>query len=302
MVRTVLSLIALFSLVVVSGCTSPFGGGGDAGATGTSQGLNVEYVQTSYKVTYSGETIGVEAKIQNLGDQNIEHVTAKPIYLPWAGFNYVQEAYDLARPNPEVGRQGGIHIFRWPAVTVAHVDKQETFPVGVRFYYDYSTETRAQVFAISATRYKGLQETGAPLPMAKTISNTNGPIRVDVLIDEVIIIPSSGSRKVPVSLKFQNTGTGYPQAYSDNARNFVIDSVMIDSQNTGGMYISDYGSCTGNIPMRGGSFGECVLFLEVPPSTTDEIIADLRITSTYTYAVEGKSQITVNPDLEEQLS
>jgi hypothetical protein len=293
-----LTIMLLAITVFLSGCTDS-----QTPTATASSGLTVSYVRASMNYVKSGDYITIEAKAQNTGDRNIQHVYAKPIYLPWPGYSQVYECYDLERPNAEIERQGGICPAKWANVRVPRVTKQETYDVGVRFYYDYSTVTTAKVFAVSGNRYAGYKERQELPPMTKVIENTQGPIQVGVSIDSVIIIPSMGaaSRRVPVTLTFTNSDpNGYPQSYQGDARSYQITSVAIDTQNTGGMNINSLGSCgSGAIPMRGGKNGECIFWLSVPSTATDEIVMDLKITSAYTYAVEGRDKITVNPDVED---
>ncbi|MBN2094651.1 MAG: hypothetical protein JW727_01255 [Candidatus Aenigmarchaeota archaeon] len=287
-------IFSLLLVVSLSGCTNSDSDGGAGGGTG----LSIDYVRPSYNYVMSGDSISIEAQATNLGDRKIDHVVAKPIYLPWDGFNQERTCDELYPPKSDLERQGQPCYVSWRGIRVPKVQTQETFPVGVRFYYDYSTETSAQVFAISARQFAGLKERGE-VPMAKTISNTNGPIQVSVSIDSVIIIPTSGTKRVPVNLKFTNAASGYPQSFDGDARSYQIDSVEVNLERSGGMRIDDLGNCGSEIPMRGGASGDCIFWLEVPSSTTDEIVADIRIVSKYSYAIEEKQTITVNPSLED---
>jgi hypothetical protein len=295
-----LTLILLATTVFLSGCTMP--GSETNTAPTSSAGLTVNYVRTSMNYVKSGDSITITAQAQNTGDRNINLVTAVPFMLPWPGFSVTYPCYNLERPNAEIERLGGVCPASWPNVQVPRVTKQETYPVGVRFYYDYSTVTQAKVFAVSGNSYMGYKERAESLPMTKIVDWGTGPISVDASIDSVIIIPSMGAaaRRVPVTLKFNNVGGGYPQTYGSSARNYQINSVAIDTSTTGGMYITDLGSCSGTIPMRGGASGECIFWLMVPSNAMNEVVMDLKITSSYGYYIEDKSQIiTVNPDIED---
>jgi len=295
-----LASILLVITVFLSGCTSE-----TPVANTASSGLTVEYVRASMNYVKSGDSITIEAKAQNNGDRNINLVTAVPIYLAWPGFSSTYPCYNLERPNAELERQGGICPARWTNVRAPKVTKAETYDVGVRFYYDYSTVAKARVFAMTGNHYMGYKERGETVPTAQvgTASGlgTQGPIQVDIKIDNVIIIPSMGasSRRVPVTLVFTNAGGGYPQAYGTDARSYKISSVTIDTEYTGGMYVDNIGSCGGEVSMRGGSSGECIFWLSVPSSTSDEIYIDLKLTVNYPYYVQSTDKITVNPDVED---
>jgi hypothetical protein len=293
-------LIMLLITVFLSGCTMP---GSETPATNpNSAGLTINYVRTSMNYVKSGDSITIESQAQNTGDRNINQVTAVPFLLPWTGFRGNYPCYNLERPNTEIDRVGGVCPARWPNVQVPRVTKQETFMVGVRYYYDYSTVTRAKVFAVSGNSYMGYKERGEAFPTTRMVDPGTGPISANARIDSVIIIPSTGAvvRRVPVTLEFSNAGGGYPQTLGSDARNYQVNSVTIDTSTTGGMYIQDLGSCSNSIPMRGGASGECIFWLAVPSGTTDEIVMDLKITSNYGYYIEDKSTlITVNPDIED---
>jgi hypothetical protein len=293
-------LILLLISVFLSGCTMP--GSETTTAPTNSAGLTINYVRTSMNYVKSGDSITIEAQAQNTGDRNINLVTAVPFMLPWQGFSITYPCYNLERPNTEIERVGGVCPARWTNVVVPRVTKQETFPVGVRFYYDYSTVTRAKVFAVSGNSYMGYKERGEEFPTTRMVDPGTGPISANARIDSVIIIPSMGAvtRRVPVTLEFTNAGGGYPQTYGSSARNYQINSVTIDTSTTGGMYIQDLGSCSNAIPMRGGASGECIFWLGVPSNSMNEVVMDLKITSNYGYYIEDKSTvITVNPDIED---
>lgn len=295
--------LAVFMLLVItaflSGCTV---GDNNQNAADASTGLKVDYVQTSWQYVKSGDTITIDAKVTNNGDRNIERVVMKPILLPWQGFDGVRDCPPLQRPRTEINRVGGSCYGSWPSVKVPRVTKQETFDVGVRFYYDYATEMRAKVFAISGREYDNYMERGE-IPRTATFESSKGPIEVSISIDNVIIIPTSGNRRVPVTLKFHNDPlTGFPQSYNAVSRNYEISSVTLDEESsaTGGIRVSDWGTCARSVPMRGGSDGECLFWLDVSDSTTDEVVIDLKIVSEYTYAIVGKTPITVNPSIEDE--
>jgi hypothetical protein len=302
-----LTVLLAISMVFFSGCTSPLGGGGSGdGLYSSGQGLVIREIRPDYNYVMSGDSVTIKARLQNMGDRNIWYVKAEPFLLPWPGFDVIRDdCPPMTRPNPQTGTLGGVCDFTW-TVIAPRVSKQETFPLGVRFYYDYATQTSAKVFAVSEAKYLGLMERGENPPMARTIENSNSPINVQVYIDNVIIIPQSGEREVPVTLQFTNTiSDGYPVPATPgpdlfNPRKFQLTSVKVDTEYTGGMtLVNKQGDCnSGPITMRGGKSGDCIIWLRVSPQgQMDEIVADIKITTEYTYAIEGRSQITVNPPL-----
>lgn len=302
--KSPLAFLMLICVLIFSGCTLPGTSSGDTVVGTGTDGLVVEYVQADQNYVQSGDTIQIEARATNYGDKNIEHVTAMPLYLPWPGFTGSQDCYDVGKPNEELGRVGGPCTVYWSGVDVPEVSKQEEFTVGVRFYYDYSTSASIRVFALTADRYAGYLERGETPPMVYNIVPSEGPIQIEAQLDKVIIIPESGERRVPVILNFVNQGTGYPQGSGDNARRYSLDSVEIDTEYTGGMYVDwEDGGCDQEITMSGGSSGDCVFYLIVSDigDSYDEIYADIKVTVDYSYVVEGQSTIVVSPNIADDL-
>ena len=172
----------------------------------------------------------------------------------------------------------------------------ETYRAGVRVSYDYTTTTTAKIYAISDRRRIALAERGEPLPKVKSVQNSNAPVHVDVRIEDVIIIPSSGSRTIPVTLIIKNVGNGNVR-YDQNTYHYIVDRVDPDI-NVDGVSIDDETDCIDGVYLRGGQEGSCTFTIKIDSTTQDELVIPIKITTSYTYELTRETTITLNPRLE----
>lgn len=296
-------LVAVFLCMVISfsGCTNPLdGSSGEVVNTGGGSGLAILEFGPEYEHIVSGDTIDFVLKVQNIGDRDISSFTADPYLLAWSGFSDSQShETTMYKPDDELGRIGTIATVRWSDVTVpGGLTKTETFQAGVMVRYDYSTETTAKVYALTSDQYAGYMERGKTPPTVKDVKNTNGPIQVQVLMDDVFITDAEAS-SVPVTLKFTNVlaPNGYPQAEgSDDAREYAIDGVVVsylgDSNLPSMIGTTD---CTG-ARLRKGETGSCTISVPVP-KVERELELWLKIETDYHYVVEAETALVVHPDL-----
>ncbi|MGC9310362.1 MAG: hypothetical protein ACP5E4_01410 [Candidatus Aenigmatarchaeota archaeon] len=272
------------------------GGGGDT-APVFGRGVEILEVGPVYDYISSGEVVDFQVKFQNIGDQDVEGITAVPYLLSWDGFEGEKDYNQLLYcPNPELGREGARGTITWEDVQVpAGLTRQDSFKMGVRLYYDYATITTARVYALSSQAYAGYMERRQNPPTVMGVSNSMGPIQVDVSMDNVFIT-NAANDEVPVTLKFRNVGNGYPQQTGASAREYMITSVDIEEIGSSGISAINTADCD-DVRMRGGMEGDCTVMVRVPDIDDKDLEIRLRIETKYTYVNVMERTIVVHPDL-----
>ena len=299
--KEILALLLVSLVVLVSGCTMPFGGGGEKQtATAGTQGLIIEYFGPDLEYVVSNQQLAIEARVKNIGDSKATNIKGKPYLLAWDGYSGERDCSvsELEPPNPEINREGGSCTVKWNNVNSPSekIVEPEIYQAGVKISYDYTTTTTAKIYAISDKRRIALMERGEPLPTVKNIQNSNAPIHVEVRVEDVIIIPSSGSRDVPVTLVIKNVGNGNVR-YDTNTYHYVVDKVT-PSVEAAGVSIVDASDCEDGVYLRGGKEGTCDFKLRVTSSASDEIVMSIKVTTEYNYEITRETTIAVNPRLE----
>ena len=282
--KEILGVLLVSIIVLISGCTMPFGGGGEKQTTmaGT-QGLTILYFGPDVEYPVSGQSINLEARIKNVGDAVAKNVEGEIYLLSW-GSTSIAKGADLNPPDPEVGREGEEDRLTW-RVKAPNVTKTQTYDAGVHVRYDYTTTTVATIYAFSRTEYRKRMERREPIPKVKNIVNSNSPVHVDVRIQNIL---KTGSTDVPITLVFKNVGGGNVE-YNAHTKHYIIKRATVK--------IGDTTKECSNITMKGGREGYCTVRVDVP-STSDEVKLPIEITTSYQYEISAETKISVHPEFE----
>jgi hypothetical protein len=295
-----LTVILVGLVIAISGCTMPqfFPSEKPETTPAGTQGLRIESFGPDLDFLVTNQPFSIEAVIKNVGGATAKNIKGTPYLLAWKDYKGEKScAASLNPPNPELNREGGTCTLKWSVKSPeANILEPETYRAGVRVSYDYSTITTANIYAISDKRRIALAERGEPIPKVKLVQNSNAPVHVDVKVEDVIIIPSSGTRNVPVTLVVKNVGNGNVK-YDESTYHYVVTRVDPEV-NIAGVSISDDSDCTDGVYLRGGEEGSCSFTLSVSSTTQDEIIIPIKITTDYTYEITKEAVITLNPRLE----
>ena len=289
--------VILIAIVAISGCTIPFYQTEEPKTVAGNEGLRIESFEPDIDYLVSNQTFSMKLIVKNVGDSVASNIKASPYLLTWSGYNRTESCpSSLNPPNPELNVEGERCTLEWSVRAPEDVAKTETYDVGVKVGYNYTTITTAKIYAISAKRRIALAEKGEPLPKVGEIQNSNAPIHADVKLDNVIIIPTSGSKNVSVIIEINNVGDGNVK-YDQSTLHYVVDSVTPEVNVSGVSIVNDI-DCTDGVYLRGGEKGSCSFILKIDNSTQDEIIIPLKIESKYRYEIKHVSAITVHPRLE----
>jgi hypothetical protein len=208
-----LPIISLFIVVLSSGCTS-FGGQ----TTGSGKGIVIENFESDFQKIYAGETFKLQMKAKNTGSvdagivkpvlYNIDmQISGQSIAISCSsgcGSSMVMLAKDADR-----GTEGESKTCIWNCKAPDDIPKVSvTFNPSLRLYYLYRTTTIKSINIASQNELRTLQTQGGALP-SETISTTEGPVQLDVLVNGPIRYwAGENTVTFPININLQNNGGG----------------------------------------------------------------------------------------------
>jgi hypothetical protein len=216
-------LILLFSLVLVSGCTSS--------SVETGNGAVIKEFAPEFTDIYPTEPVKFNLKIKNIGSVEAEGVFAEILGIdndwydssfttggPWlydeklpdqVACRYNQEHGDLLPPNEQYGTEGESMTCSWtyrapdiPAGT------NTVYDVWARVFYTYSTITIKSITAGSQEEIRKYTDDGRQIPMS-TVSTTNSPIQLSLSTLEPVRYWED-TTQIPIMIGISNVGGGTP--------------------------------------------------------------------------------------------
>ncbi|MCK4429025.1 MAG: hypothetical protein KAU95_01515, partial [Candidatus Aenigmarchaeota archaeon] len=104
MKKEILALFLVSLVVLISGCTLPWESGGDVLTAGT-QGLAIKYFGPDVEHPFPGQTINIEARVQNVGVTDAKSISGKLYLITWPS-TLQSTCTNLKPPNADMGRDG----------------------------------------------------------------------------------------------------------------------------------------------------------------------------------------------------
>jgi len=202
----------LLLIVLISGCTFPGGG-----QTGGGQGVIIENFEPDFSKVYAGETFKLQMRIRNTGSVDAYNVYPKLYNVKSSDDRYevscdetCGNGVNLLAPDPERGTTGESKTCIWNCKAPQNIPKglSVTFSPNVRLYYLYETHTIKSINFVSQDELRSVYTQGKPLP-SETISTTNGPVTLDVVVNGPIRYWEGESKiRFPINVNIVNNGGG----------------------------------------------------------------------------------------------
>jgi len=302
--KEILALLLVSLVVLVSGCTMPFGGGGEEQATpgpGT-KGVVIESFTSDidYIVGDGTQKIDLKLTARNIGSEIAKDIKVRGQRLSWSGFLTEKDcATELEPPNPEINKEGQICVVTWEDLTVPEVKKVQDYTATAILSYDYKTTATSNAYVIKNWKLQAMKEAGETIPRTEPTVNSDAPVQLEFRFSEdPLIAKEDGNRTVAGTLIIRKVGTGNLE-YDKTARRYKIDSIKIEDPSISGITI-DSGTCSGVVNMRGDREGECNFKVNIDGSKlpSDIVKVPLKAIANYTFVVGKDLILTVHPKLE----
>lgn len=212
-VNRYLPVLSLLLLILLAGCTSPFGNG-ETAANETDQQLRItqndgismsfQSLQPSY---IEGEELVFQLDMQNTGER-----TASSIQKELFGASFIAGAdpyfsgksrlVGVDKGTERSGEETSV-VWRFSNPVNLEAGVPQTFPAGVRVSYDYATRARASFTIVPRSSF-----TGDSSPV--TTQNTAGPLQVavDVESPKPIFRSDTGTTQTSIPVEITDVGDG----------------------------------------------------------------------------------------------
>lgn len=210
---SILLIILTIMVLPASGCTFL-----NTGTTST-QGVVIDNFEVDFPRIYSSERFKIQMRIVNEGYVDANNVYPK-LYNIGASFQddrmeiSCEETcggvVSLLAQDPDRGTIGESTTCIWNCIAPEDIPKglSLTFSPSVRLYYLYKTHTVKSITIASQDELRSLQSQGKS-PPSETVSTTEGPVQLDVVVKGPIRYWEGEERIVfPININIQNTGGG----------------------------------------------------------------------------------------------
>lgn len=304
-------LILLTLIVVVSGCADN-SNQSDVTVSQT-EGVAIEGFSASPSEIFEGQLTTVELQLRNKGGTEAENVVARLFNRQFTNddstWNIQGEGNstedlknkpfgNLASPDPQTDAPAISVPRTWnleaPDLKVA---QQVPYDFHTRVFYQYSTTANTDIQVMSNDRYNELG-TSRSQP---DLSNTGGPVQIDVRTRTPVVFTSAGqdTQPVPIRVVVTNEGSGtpfLPSAYEDESYDVSSDDtekVELEVEAAGNSVSFD--SNEQNVRMVNGE-GVKSFTMNVERISDRDIqeTVPITVTANYGYYQDTSTEITVN--------
>lgn len=233
-----LMLLAVFSLVFVSGC---LGFGGPRGPAGPTM-LGV--VETDFSPDLAdvqgGDSVILTLEVENNGGSEARDVVAFLYNIPLgtssesfrlvSGQNPKLLASSLAGPDEKAKLRGEVEVADWglrapdlPEGTTIDYDPK------ARILYRYKTAATSTVSVLTTAEHRRLRERNEPIPGQTETLVTKGPLTVTIDAGAPVIIRDDTSRmRLVVRAEVAQTGSVFDPDYTDYITNGSVPTERLD--------------------------------------------------------------------------
>ncbi|MEM5870516.1 MAG: hypothetical protein QW758_01005 [Candidatus Aenigmatarchaeota archaeon] len=293
----VLALLFSVALVVLlSGCVGPSGGV----KFSATDGIIITEFSSDYDRYSRNEPISVNIEIENVGGTTARNTIVEILGATWT---QVQACgpWDLAPPDLSISPplRGDVKACNRIIQPFAQLPEGVEFPLQLiaRVTYDYRSNGAINIPVLSKEFYAYNIRENRPIPKTYNVTNSMGPIHID-LDARLPIIIDSPMTEIPVNVIFKNVGSGVPIMRGGPAGD-IIGKLNIKLNIVGGNF-KECGYLQGSGPSVGGTIelrkGEtiripCTITIPNVPQTYQYIT--MTFESDYGYFTEKPINIVV---------
>jgi len=293
-------VLSLAMIVLISGCTIP--GTTREVKVSSTDGLVINEFSSDITRYEDTEPVSLYLEIENVGGTTAKDIDVSIKGAPWDptsnppnSQDFVLEPPDLA-PVPPV--PGEFKIFGWDLDPYTEVPQGVELPVILtsRIEYDYSNNGVTQIPVINREEYKRRLALGLEIPSSPNVTNTRGPIHIDIDPRGLpIIIKPGETEQASLRLYIKNVGTGAP------IKDYDIGNITIGLDLISNLDV-EFANCLGatsgthasqeKILRRGESITiPCVINITSAPTLYDYI--SIVFKTDYRYYIEQPLTVTI---------
>ena len=212
-------LIAISLVVFASGCIGQQSG--DEISVSQTKGLEITSFQTDLQEIEEGNPIRFEFSVQNAGGSSATNVYGLISGQRWDVYNQDETApvwIDLGQlegPNAEFNLPGEEGFGETLLVTPDVLEDSVTYPWNLQVFYNYETITESQMRAMTLEEARRQGEGGDIEESPVQVSNSGGPIQMDIEARTPYIL-SSSDQDIAFKVTITNAGEGNPFLVDEN--------------------------------------------------------------------------------------
>jgi len=234
----ILAILIISTVIAISGCIST-----QEVKVSSTDGIMITEFSADYDRYSSREPISVSVEIENVGGTTARNTIVEILGATWTNVNPCGP-WDLKPPDLTVSPplRGDVKACNRIISPFSQLPEGVEFPIQLiaRTTYDYKSNGAIQVYVFSKEFYTYSIRENKPIPVSYNVSNSMGPIHIDLDARLPLIISSPGD-EIPVNIIFKNVGSGVP-IIRGGGRGASTESV---------------GKLTVSLSIIGGSFKEC---------------------------------------------
>jgi hypothetical protein len=308
--RFLLLLCVIAIVVTTSGCTT-----GTTGTTTGGPGLVIETFQPSLANIDSGENVGLQLEVRNMGGYNGQLGNGVPAIAEVMSIDptewmispsTVVDLGALLIPDPDSQTPGGLGKANWQLIAPP-LKRGNTKPyeIRARVYYPYEDNVRKSVWFVTAEELRRIVQSGDALA-SEAQTQSAGPLTVTVNTGTFVKAQEFKDSHFQLQIKIDNTGGGqvrgkdYPVAISVEWPQWVMPVGGYCPAQTQWI-IPLYNDVPAGLPQPAGTFVTlwngrstdvtCEFSILEPPSSRTS--GEFKIHLGYIYSIDEVTQITV---------
>jgi hypothetical protein len=291
----ILAILAISIVIAISGCITT-----TEVKVSSTDGIMITEFSADYDRYSSKEPISVSIEIENVGGTTARNTIVEILGATWTNVNPCGP-WDLKPPDLTVSPplRGDVKACNRIISPFTQLPEGVEFPIQLiaRTTYDYKSNGAIQVYVFSRDFYTYNIRENKPIPTSYNVSNSRGPIHIDLDARLPLIVSSPGD-EIPVNIIFKNVGSGVPIIRSGSAGE-SIGRLTVSLGIIGGNfkecgYLQGSGTTvTGTIQLRKGETIRipCTITISNVPATYNVI--SLTFESSYGYFTEQPLNIVV---------
>jgi len=291
----ILAILAISIVIAISGCVTT------EVKVSSTDGIMITEFSTDYDRYSSKEPISVSVEIENVGGTTARNTIVEILGATWTNVNPCGP-WDLKPPDLTVSPplRGDVKPCNRIISPFTQLPEGVEFPIQLiaRTTYDYKSNGAIQVYVFSREFYTYSIRENKPIPTSYNVSNSRGPIHIDLDARLPLIVSSPGD-EIPVNVIFKNVGSGVPIIRGTGGTGESIGKLTVSLSIIGGTfkecgYLQGSGTTvTGAIQLRKGETIRipCTIIISNVPQTYN--IVSLTFESSYGYFTEQPLNVVV---------
>ena len=287
-----LPALALFAILVISGCTTPFPTGGGAGVV-------IEIFEVDFSDAFEGEEITFTVRVRNTGSIDANEVRVQLLGLgnEWGPGTEFFDTDRLIAPSATFGTQGESRIWTFTRTAPGVPEGLPvTYTPTARVTYKYASTTIKTINIGSQDELRRIQNGGGALP-SETTSTSSSPIILTVTNQGPIRVfgDAGASITFPLQITINNVGGGVvctPNCANSN----YWDRFTLKTETGDGQQAQNECRTRDLILFRGQSNTiTCKITVERPPIGI--VQKSITVEAIYEYQLDSTISVRVNPVL-----